>query len=508
MQTAKMWAPLMGMVIVLALALVAGPYVAHEISYAAAKGQIDASRQELSELSKNDTTSRLFVEVAKVLKPAVVEVRVTKKMKMATPDMDEFFRRFFGDDNPFGPRTTPGTPSAPQPREREYFARGLGSGVIVDAKNGYVLTNYHVVGGADEVQVVLEDGRTLKAQWVRTDPQTDLAIVKVAADNLIDAPLGDSDKMEVGDLVLAIGSPEGLQQTVTAGIISAKGRTTGEPNSYQSFIQTDAAINHGNSGGPLVNTRGEVIGINSAIVSRTGVNEGIGFAIPSNMARNVMDQLIAKGKVTRGFLGVVIQNVDENLARSFKLPDTKGALVASVSPDGPADKAKIKVEDFIVAVDGRKVAGVNELRNVVASLEPGKTYKLDLYRDGKKQAIEVKLDNQPADMSAAASSETKPEQSGSKFGLTVSDVSDQKAQQLGYKTTPKGVLITDVTSGSSAEEQGLKPGMVITAVGGKEITTPDEFANALSGKEAAEGVRIRVMDASGAGRFVFLTPGK
>jgi serine protease Do len=297
--------------------MIAGPRLATQFAYAVTKGENQAAREQLAALAKGDTLSPLFVRVATVVKPAVVEVRVTKKVKMQDmPDMGQFFGHFFGgESNPFGMPQDPGKPTRPQPRE--FLQRGLGSGVVVDAKNGYILTNYHVVGGADEMQVVLPGGRTLMVEWARTDPMTDLAVVKVEPKDLVDAPLGDSDAMRVGDWVMAIGSPEGLEQTVTTGIVSAKGRVTDHANTYQSFIQTDASINHGNSGGPLVNMKGEVIGINTAIVSQSGGNEGIGFAIPSNMVKSVMNQLIEKGKVTRGYLGVAIQGVDEKLAKSF-----------------------------------------------------------------------------------------------------------------------------------------------------------------------------------------------
>lgn len=503
MQTIKRWSPIVIVVSVFLAAIVAGPRLVQEVAFAVTKGQIDASRTELAELAKNDTMSTLFVQVSKVLKPAVVEIRVTKKMKAnAAPDMEDFLRRFFGDESPGDGRRR--TMPQPSPHEREYLARGIGSGVIVDAKNGYVLTNAHVVANTDETQIVLDDGRTLKSQWVRLDTQTDLAIVKVQAENLIDAPLGDSDKMSVGDWVLAIGSPEGLQQTVTAGIISAKGRTTGDPNSYQSFLQTDAAINHGNSGGPLVNMRGEVIGITSAIVSRTGVNEGIGFAVPSNMAKTVMSQLIDKGKVTRGFLGVTIQNVDENLAKSFKLPVTAGALVTSVSPGSPAEKAKLKEGDFIVSIDGKNTDTVNDLRNIVAALQPGKSYKVEFYRDGKKTSADIKIDSQPEDMGVAAGPSTEESKTSEQYGLEVQTMTPELAQEYQYKKATKGVVITEVTTGSPAEEQGLAEGMTITAVNGKEVATADEFAKAISAKTDKEGVQLRVTGPSGATRFVFL----
>jgi len=272
---------LLVLAVVVVAAVVAGPMLVERIAYAAEKGSNQAVREELRQLSEREQISRLFRTVAKAVKPAVVEVHVRKREAAPSIDMDEFLRRFFGEQVP--PRD-----SRPE-RERYRILRGLGSGVIVDAKNGYILTNHHVVAEADEVDVVLADGKKLDAEIVGGDWQTDLAVVKVESDGLIDAPLGDSDKMEVGDWVLAIGSPEKLPQTVTAGIISAKGRKTGG-RPYENFLQTDAAINHGNSGGPLVNMRGEVIGINAAIVSRTGVNEGIGLAIPSNMAVDLQRQ--------------------------------------------------------------------------------------------------------------------------------------------------------------------------------------------------------------------------
>ncbi|MCE5328462.1 MAG: Do family serine endopeptidase [Planctomycetaceae bacterium] len=507
MKAINRWLSAGVLVAVVAYAAIDGPRIATRIAFAVTQGQNQAAREHLATLAKGDTLSPLFVEVAKVLRPAVVEVRVTKKVKMQeTPDINQFFQHFFGDEAPFGLPQSPGKGAKPQPRE--YLQRGLGSGVVIDAKNGYILTNYHVVGGADETQVVLPDGRTLKVEWARTDPMTDLAIVKVGPTDLIEAPLGDSDAMQVGDCVLAIGAPEGLEQTVTAGIISAKGRVTDHAKTYQSFIQTDAAINHGNSGGPLVNTKGEVIGINTAIVSESGGNEGIGFAIPSNMVKSVMTQLIEKGKVTRGYLGVAIQGVDEKLAKSFHLSSTKGALIASVTPDGPAAKAGLKSGDFIVSVAGKPVENSNELRNLVAGLEVGKSVPVEFYRDGKKTSVSVTIETQPANMFAAGEMPEGGETTAGKFGLQVQTVTKELAQQYGYKTTPKGVVITQVTPGSSADSQGLKEGMVITQVQDKDIDTAEQFKEAVSAKEAAEGVRLRVTDPSGMTRFVFLPPSK
>jgi len=459
-----------------------------------------AARQQLAELSKKDYMSPLFAAVAKAIKPAVVEVRVREKVSMqqTPPDMQNFFERFFGQPGPQGMQ--PAQPQKPRP----LYRRALGSGVIVDAQKGYVLTNWHVVRNADRVEVVLADNGTFPAVWVRTDPQTDLAVVKINAKGLIAAPLGNSDSMEVGNWVLAIGAPEGLPQTVTAGIISAKGRTTGRAESYEDFLQTDAAINHGNSGGPLVNTKGQVIGINTAIISRTGVNEGIGLAIPSNLARNIMDQLIKSGKVTRGYLGVSIQNVtNQEMAKSLNLPGTDGALVAQVAPNSPASRAGFKPGDFITGVNGQKVKDVNELRNAVAELVPGKTYNFTVYRKGKEMTVPVKIVAQPADM-ASAFGLAEP-QAVSSLGIQVAQMNDQLAAKYGYQNATTGVVITDVTQGSDAANQGLRPGMLILQAQGKSVTTVKQFRRAVSAKEAQKGAILVVKDASGAQRYVYVT---
>ena len=496
-----------------------GPALMGRAAYAVVSGESRAAREALADLSKHDSMSPLFRAVDKAISPAVVVVYVKQKVEAQFQDPEELFRRFFGDNPQFRLRPRPGAPGTPNTApKREYFSRGIGSGVIVDAEKGYILTNWHVVNNADEVEVVMHDNRRLSAEWVRTDQATDLAVIKVKPERLIDAPLGDSDKMEVGDWVLAFGAPEGLSQTVTSGIISAKGRTTNRGDAaYQSFLQTDAAINHGNSGGPLVNMRGEVIGINSAIISRTGGNEGIGFTIPSNMVRNVMEQLIEKGKVVRGYLGVGIQPVDEDLAKSFQLPGTKGALVTQIAPGGPAEKAGLKPGDFIVAVDGKPVKDDNELHNVVAHLDPGKSYKLKIYRDGKFRNIDVTLGERPEDMASVFGSESPTGRPGSKgakaaeaaearFGLKVGELDDQTRKQLGFKTEVKGVVITEVQETSDAFDRGLRVGMVVTEVQGKPVADLAEFGKAMSAEDASGGVRLLVTDPSGGRRFMFITP--
>jgi serine protease Do len=477
-----------------------GPKIVEDISYAVASGANRADREQLAELSRTDQTSKLYRAVAKAVRPAVVVVHVRKKMDMrghpSMDEMNEFMRRRFG--------RVPGT--SPEEKEsapkREYYSRGVGSGVIVDAKKGYILTNWHVVQGADEVEIALLDGRRLKTEWVRTDEKTDVAVVKIKPDRLIDAPLGDSDQTEVGDCVLAIGAPEGLPQTVTAGIISAKGRTTGR-RGYENFFQTDAAINHGNSGGPLVNTKGEVIGINTAIVSRTGVNEGIGLAIPSNMVRNVMKQLIDNGKVVRGYIGVHIQDVDEKLAKSFDLPDADGVLVAGVAANGPARDAGIRTGDFVVNVGPKRTKNVNELRNYVATLRPGESVKVKLFREGKTKTVTLKIAKQPEDMLAAFTAPKTSSKAISKLGLEVITATPEVAKKHGFKKDVTGVIVTKVSKGSDAEKNSLTPGLLITKIQGKAIASADEFNKAIA-RAKKDGTRLLVKDKAGGQRFVFI----
>ncbi len=486
----------------LLLATIFGTGAIEQIAYAVSSGQNQALREHIRRLSEKDRTSELFRAVAKAMKPSVVVVHVRKKVSIgARPGMEDFFDRFGG--------RIPGFPGMPGPGDndrqpREYFQRGLGSGVIVDAEKGYILTNWHVVADADEVEVKFDDGRSLDAEWVRTDRQTDLAIIKVASERLIAAPLGDSDTVEVGDRVLAIGSPEGLAQTVTAGIISAKGRTTGRAG-YENFLQTDAAINHGNSGGPLVNMRGEVIGINTAIISRTGVNEGIGLAIPSNMARTIMDQLIERGHVVRGYLGVQIQEVNDELAESFDLPDMDGALVSDVFPDTPAEKAGLQAGDFIVAVDGKKVRNVNELRNRVAAIEPGTKVDMDVYREGSKKTLPVTIARQPEGFGGPPTRRTDEPEAIEELGIEVSPVTPKLAQQFGLDEDAQGVILSEVDPTSNAAKAGLRPGMLVTKVQDQPVTDVAGFhAEVTKARQAGrQGVRLLVKTATGQ-RFVYL----
>jgi serine protease Do len=507
--------------LLLAVAMVAGTFVClpslvEHIAYAQARGEAKAQRENLSRLAREDHISPLFVAVAEAVKPAVVEVRVSKRVQVqAAPEMEEFMRRFFGERDPFGQSPFEDEDDRQMPRRRprqprEFLQRGLGSGVIVDADEGYVLTNYHVVAGADEVTVVTADGRSLETEWIRSDPQTDLAVLRVnGGRNLVEAPLGDSDEAKVGQLVLAIGAPEGLPQTVTAGIISAKGRTTGR-GGYENFLQTDASINRGNSGGPLVNMRGEVIGINAAIVSRTGVNEGIGFAIPANMARSVMNQLIETGKVVRGYLGIGFQDINERLAESFNIPTTRGTLVRQVMEDSPADDAGLEPGDFIIRVGEGRIASGNELRNTIADTRPGEKVELEFYREGERQTATVTLGEQPPELRVSPFGE-EPERDeepaeAERFGIQVQELTEQLARRLGLDEDVEGVVVVSVEPVSDAAQQGLSEGMVITQVDGKDVTTPGEFRRAIENRKNKAGVRLRVVNRRGMAQFVFVTP--
>jgi len=504
-QSARTWISLTLVLGVVTGVMLLGPQVANRIAYAVETGKQEATLEQLAELSGHDRLSMLFRAVAKSVKPAVVEVRTKKKIVQRYVDPFEFFD---DEDLPFRFRFR-----VPRRRGREqrYYRRGLGSGVIVDAANGYVLTNYHVVGDADDVQVVLSDEREFDTEWVRADPDSDLAVVKIKADRLVEAPLGDSDSAQVGDWVLAIGAPQGLPQTVTAGIISAKGRSRRALRTYQDYIQTDAAINRGNSGGPLVNMKGEVIGINNMIITSSAYsgNEGIGFAVPSNMAKGIVAQLIDKGEVIRGWLGVGIQDLSPEAVEDFQLPDTNGVLVASVIPDTPAEKAGIKIEDVIVSVNGKKTPTANELRNLVASIKPGTKIPVVLYRDGKKKTIAVKLEARPAELSAAWEGEGPAEKrSVGALGLSVRTMTDDLAEKYGYEDPTEGAIIVNVDPDSEAAENGLSEGMCVTHVQGKRIESAEEFEEVLETVAPSPRVRLRVTDPSGGARLVFLKVAK
>ena len=485
--------------------LYAVPSTLSKVTYAVESGKSLAAQEKLA--SVNDLSSA-FKSTATALRPAVVSISSVKRVHVAknsggssaNPQIPEEFRRFFGDDL-FGHFNIPSPP-------RGYVQHGLGSGVIV-SKDGYVLTNNHVVAGADEVTVHLSDERKFKAKVIGTDPATDIGVLKINATDLVPAKLGDSSKMEVGDWVVAIGSPFGLTQTVTAGIVSAIGRADVGITDYENFIQTDAAINPGNSGGPLVNLHGEVIGINTAIASRTGGNLGVGFAIPSNMARSVMESLIAHGRVERGWLGAAIQNLDKELAASFHYGRTEGVLLGDVLADGPAAKAGLKSGDIVVRFNGKPIKNANQLRSVVAATKPNTNVQVEVFRDGKEQTftVHVGLLDQEALASAHGSSGSSGNVQANKLGVTVQTLTPDLAGQLGYGEGTKGMVVTKVEPGSIADSAGIRPKDIIVAVGGVQVGNAAEFHKALDAQDLSQGIRLQVMR-DNVRRFVFLKAGQ
>jgi serine protease Do len=413
-----------------------------------------------------------FVPVAKRVLPAVVNIASSKIVRSADQGPsspfsgDPFFRQFFGNDS---------SPLFRTPRkEREH---SLGSGVIVSA-DGYILTNNHVISGADEIKVSLADKREFKGRVIGTDAKTDVAVVKIEGKDLPLLTFGDSSKVEVGEFALAVGNPFGVGQTLTMGVISATGRGGLGIEDYEDFLQTDAAINPGNSGGALVNVQGELIGINTAIISGGGGNQGVGFAVPANMARAVMEQILKHGKVQRGSMGVLIQPVTPELAQSFKLTGPpRGALVAAVTPGSPAERAGIKPGDIILELNGSAVSDSRELALKISMMAPGSPVKLQIFRDGQERGFSLTLTELPAGSESGAAAGGGS--TGSQLGISVDGLTPQIAQQLGLPAETTGVVVTDVQPASSAEEAGVRRGDVIQEVDRKPVTSVDEFQSAI-----------------------------
>ena len=412
-----------------------------------------------------------YADLVSRVSPAVVTIRSTERARAAQPFPfmdDPAFREFFGDRLP--------------QQQQQRPVQGVGSGVIVNA-NGFILTNHHVVDGALEIRVELTDNRTYKAKLVGSDPPSDLAVLKIEATNLPTVNLGDSDRVRVGDPVLALGNPMGIGQTVTSGIVSAKGRSTGlSDGSFEDFLQTDAAINRGNSGGALVNTSGELIGINSQIMSPTGGNIGIGFAIPSNMAKAIMDQLLRDGKVRRGMLGVTIQPVDSDLADSLSLPAARGAIVTSVSTGGPADRAGIKRGDVVTAINNQPVLDPNSLRNQVASLRPGSNANVTLIRSGREQRVQVALAELQLSRERPESEESSNREDpagNERFGLTLQPLTAGSASRYGLEAEDQGLLVAKVDPASQAAIAGIRQGDLIQEVNRQPVRTFAEFTSAI-----------------------------
>ena len=450
-----------------------------------------------------------YAPIVKKVAPSVVKVLVEEKAKsVPVAELPPFFnapgfREFFGDQfgRQFGGREGRAFRQPP--------SMGLGSGVIV-SEDGFILTNSHVVRGADTIKVSFNDGREMTAKVVGTDPETDLAVIKVDAKELPAITFADSDKVEVGDKVLAVGNPFGIGQTVTSGMVSGLGRATLGLD-YEDFIQTDAAINPGNSGGALVDAHGRLIGINTAILSRSGGFQGIGFAVPANLARNVMEQLATKGKVVRGYLGVSVQDITQTLAEHFDMKERKGALVAEVVPDSPADKAGLETGDVIKTFNGKPVNDARHLKLTVATVPPGEKVKAEVLRDGKTEEIEVAITARPTDRSLARSGGRggefgAEEDTGTLNGVGVADLDPQTRREFDVPSRIRGALITSVDPESAAAAAGLQPGDVIQEINREPVRSADDAIRLTENPESKktlvriwnqQGTRYVVVDETG-----------
>jgi serine protease Do len=458
------------------------------VTHAAESRTIAASQQAPVALADG------FSAVVEPLLPAVVNISSSKTVKSRRgqfqfPD-DPFFRQFFG--SPFDDL---------QPREQREHS--LGSGVIVSA-DGYILTNNHVVDGASDIEVSLKDKRQLNAKVVGTDPRTDIAVLKIPATGLSTVPLGNSSKLHIGDVVLAIGDPFGIGETVTMGIVSATGRRALDiegPGGYEDFIQTDAAINPGNSGGALVNARGELIGINTAIISNGGGgNQGIGFAVPVDMARHVMDQILKTGKVTRGYLGVMIQEVTPDLAKAFGLPSAEGALVGDVTPDSPGARAGLQKGDVVVAMNGQPISDFQDLRLRISQSAPSETVKLQVVRNKDKRELTATLGELPNE----TATRTSPERGERALeGIQVETVTPAIARQLDLALGVRGVVVTQVEPRTASAEAGLMRGDVIQEVNRRPVTDVNEFRAAV--REAGDKPVLLLVNRSGTTSYVVIS---
>jgi serine protease Do len=444
-----------------------------------------------------------YADVVGAAAPAVVTIRTQGKAKVSPTqfgmpdDQDDFFRRFFGDQ--FGQRGQRG-PRQSVPRQQ----RGLGSGVIV-SNDGYILTNNHVVDGADEIKVETTDDRSFSAKLIGSDKASDLALIKVTASDLRPIALGNSEGVKVGDVVLAVGNPLGVGQTVTMGIISAKGRSTGVGDGgYEDFLQTDAPINHGNSGGALVNTKGELVGINSQILSESGGNIGIGFAIPVNMAKNVMEQLRTKGKVTRSQLGVTVQGVTSDLAESLGLKDSGGAIVSSVAAGSAAERAGVKRGDVIRSFNGIAVHDTNTLRNRVAEAVPGSTSELVILRDGSEKRLSVKLDEANPDKTARMGTADPSVDDKAALGVSVTPLTPELAARANAPRDAKGLFVEDVDPEGRAAAAGIQPGDIIQEANRQAVTSVDDLRSAV--RKSGEKPTLLLINRRGNDLFVTVRP--
>ncbi len=453
---------------------------------------LSAFAQDTESIAALRQMGKAFAEIAEKASPAVVSIRAEKVYSQPyyiMPDWpfgddfdpfgDDFFDRFFRRQSPR---------SQQRQRNREVIRPVQGSGFII-SEDGYILTNNHLVGETKKVFVKVGEDSEIEAKVIGTDPDSDIAVIKVKKENLPFLELADSDALEVGEWVLAIGNPFALSHTVTAGIVSAKGRSNVGLATYEDFIQTDAAINPGNSGGPLINLDAKVVGINTAIVSRSGGNMGIGFAIPINMAKSVYKQLIEEGKVTRGYLGVGPQDLTPEMAESLGLKDVKGVIIPEVKEGSPADKAGMKPGDVIVELEGKPINGSQDLSNKIAAIKPGTKVEIVVLRDGKRKTLTAELEERTAEQEITA--EAKEPDRLETLGLSVQDLTDNIAERFGYEGL-EGVIITNVESGSAAERKGLGAGMLIVEVNQKKVRDTEDFKEQIEKAEKGSNVLLLV----------------
>ncbi len=449
-----------------------------------------------------------FSHVAQKTIPAVVFIQVEKQIQgvqtgpfsLSPHDFfgEEFMERFFG-------QRMPQRPQRPGSRSRPYVQTGQGSGFII-SEDGYILTNTHVIDGADKITVRLNNGKEYRARHVGADDRTEVAVIKIDAEDLPTVRLGDATSLKIGEWVIAIGNPFGLSETLTVGVVSALGRNNMGIADYEDFIQTDAAINPGNSGGPLLNIDGEVVGINTAIFSRSGGYMGIGFAVPIDMAVNIKEQLIRDGKVTRGYLGIAMNpgEVDEDVARNFGLDSAGGVLVAEVMPDGAAAKAGLKVGDIIRELNGEKVSDSARFRSAIAGLRPGTTAKLKVWREGKYIEVKARLDALPEEGSSQTDEPTVLDEDLSEtLGFEARDADAALLRQQGFEDREQGVIISHVSPMSPAYRAGLRPGLLILSVQRHEIHSVHDLKQALKPAMKEKIIRLRVATKDGT-RFAFI----
>ena len=477
---------------VLCLSLAAITYLGHRYNpyFALADGQA-LDGPEIEALERDN---KAYERIAQAVTPAIVNIRTTQVIKVQQSPFfsDPFFRQFFGDQ--FGGQGVP----------REQREHSLGSGVIVSPE-GYIVTNNHVVAKATEIEVMLSDKRTFKGKVVGADPQTDVAVIKVEGKNLPTVPWGDSSFLRVGDIVMAFGNPFGLNFTVTRGSVNAMGRSGLNIEQYEDFIQTDATINPGNSGGALVNVRGQVVGINTAILSPNqgpggqGGWAGVGFAIPSNSVKRTMESLIKTGKVERGYLGVVMGELTPDLASQFKVPDVAGVLINQVTPGSPADRAGLKEGDVLRNFNGQRVDNIGSFRSVVAGTSPGAEITLGILRNGEPLTIKVKLEQQPANMAALGGAPIE----GTLRGIQVQNLTPSIRDRLGLPSSVHGVVISDLDPDSPAAQTGLQPGDVIQSIERQPVNSVADF-NRLAAQ--AKGKVLLRVDRQGYSQWVVVSP--